>query len=94
MASFAGIRERWAERAEPILTGTDPPRWSGGEAARVSGVLAVAVQHAENLLFLYVFADQLGVPIPAAPVLMAAGGLAAAGRLRWAWVSWGRSWPT
>jgi hypothetical protein len=67
MASFAGIRERWAERAEPILTGTDPPRWSGGEAARVSGVLAVAVQHAENLLFLYVFADQLGVPIPAAP---------------------------
>jgi membrane protein DedA with SNARE-associated domain len=47
----------------------------------VSDVLAVAVQHGEILLFLYVFADQLGVPIPAAPVLMAAGGLAAAGRL-------------
>src|SRR5262249_27567619 len=29
----------------------------------------------------YVLADQLGVPIPAAPVLIAAGGLAAAGRL-------------
>ena len=44
-------------------------------------VLAVVVQHGEILLFLYVLADQLGVPIPAAPVLMAAGGLAAAGRL-------------
>jgi membrane protein DedA with SNARE-associated domain len=81
MTSFAAIRERCAERDEPTLTGTDPPRWSGGEATRVSAVLAVAVQHAEILLFLYVFADQLGVPIPAAPVLMAAGGLAAAGRL-------------
>jgi membrane protein DedA with SNARE-associated domain len=47
----------------------------------VSDVVALVVQHGEILLFLYVFADQLGVPIPAAPVLMAAGGLAAAGRL-------------
>jgi membrane protein DedA with SNARE-associated domain len=47
----------------------------------VSDVLATIVKHGEILLFLYVFADQLGVPIPAAPVLMAAGGLAAAGRL-------------
>ena len=47
----------------------------------MSDLLAVVVQHGEILLFLYVFADQLGVPIPAAPVLMAAGGLAAAGRL-------------
>ncbi len=47
----------------------------------MSNLLAVIVQHGEILLFLYVFADQLGVPIPAAPVLMAAGGLAAAGRL-------------
>ena len=47
----------------------------------MSDVLAVVVQHGEILLFLYVLADQLGVPIPAAPVLMAAGGLAATGRL-------------
>jgi membrane protein DedA with SNARE-associated domain len=47
----------------------------------VSDLLAVVVRHGEILLFLYVLADQLGVPVPAAPVLMAAGGLAAAGRL-------------
>jgi membrane protein DedA with SNARE-associated domain len=77
----AGIGERGTERDEPIPTGTDPPRWSGGEATRVNDVLAVVAQHGEILLFLYVFADQLGVPIPASPVLVAAGGLAAAGRL-------------
>ena len=47
----------------------------------MSDVLAVVAEHGEILLFLYVLADQLGVPIPAAPVLMAAGGLAAASRL-------------
>ena len=56
----------------------------GGPAARdrrVNDVLALVAKHGEILLFLYVFADQLGVPIPASPVLIAAGGLAAAGRL-------------
>jgi membrane protein DedA with SNARE-associated domain len=47
----------------------------------VSDFLAFVVQHGEIVLFLYVLADQLGVPIPAAPILLAAGGLAAAGRL-------------
>jgi membrane protein DedA with SNARE-associated domain len=41
----------------------------------------MVARHGELLLFLYVLADQLNVPVPAAPVLMAAGGLAAAGRL-------------
>ena len=44
-------------------------------------ILAEIVAHGEILLFFYVLADQLGVPVPAAPVLMAAGGLAASGRL-------------
>jgi membrane protein DedA with SNARE-associated domain len=47
----------------------------------VNALLAAVVAHGELLLFLYVLADQLGVPVPAAPVLIAAGGLAAAGRL-------------
>lgn len=47
----------------------------------MSDFLAFVVQHGEIVLFLYVLADQLGVPIPAAPILLAAGGLAAAGRL-------------
>lgn len=47
----------------------------------MNALLAAVVAHGELLLFLYVLADQLGVPVPAAPVLIAAGGLAAAGRL-------------
>jgi membrane protein DedA with SNARE-associated domain len=38
-------------------------------------------RHGELVLFVYVLADQLGVPVPAAPVLLTAGGLAAAGKL-------------
>lgn len=49
-------------------------------------ILAAVVAHGEILLFFYVLADQLGVPVPAVPVLMAAGGLAAAGRLNLAGV--------
>ena len=44
-------------------------------------ILATVVAHGEIFLFFYVLADQLGVPVPAAPVLIAAGGLAGAGRL-------------
>jgi membrane protein DedA with SNARE-associated domain len=47
----------------------------------VNEILAAVVAHGEILLFFYVLADQLGVPVPAAPILMAAGGLAASGRL-------------
>lgn len=39
------------------------------------------LRHAELVLFAYVFADQLGMPLPAVPVLLAAGGLAAADKL-------------
>lgn len=41
----------------------------------------VLFRYAELVLFAYVLADQLGVPVPAMPVLLAAGGLAAAGKL-------------
>jgi hypothetical protein len=36
----------------------------------VNEILAAAVAHGEILLFFYVLADQLGVPVPAAPVLL------------------------
>jgi membrane protein DedA with SNARE-associated domain len=39
------------------------------------------VRHGEVVLAAYVFADQIGVPVPAVPVLLAAGGLAALGKL-------------
>lgn len=38
-------------------------------------------RHAELVLFAYVLADQLGVPVPAVPVLLAAGGMAGMGKL-------------
>lgn len=47
----------------------------------MNSVLDFAVRHGEAILFLYVFADQLGVPLPAVPVLLAAGALVAAGKL-------------
>ena len=39
------------------------------------------IRHGELLAFLYVFADQLGVPLPAIPALLAIGALAAAGKI-------------
>lgn len=38
-------------------------------------------QYAELVLFAYVLADQLGVPVPAVPVLLAAGGMAGVDKL-------------
>ena len=39
------------------------------------------VRHSELLVFLYVLADQLGVPLPATPALLGIGALAAAGKI-------------
>ena len=39
------------------------------------------IRHGEAFIFLYVFADQMGVPLPAVPALLAMGALAAAGRI-------------
>ncbi len=42
------------------------------------------VGYGYQVLFLWVLAEQLGVPLPSAPVLLAAGALAAAGRMNFA----------
>ncbi len=42
------------------------------------------VRHGEAFVFLYVLADQLGVPVPAVPALLAMGALAAVGKLNFA----------
>src|SRR5213592_3411379 len=41
------------------------------------------VRHGAAVLFATVFVEQMGVPLPAAPWLLAAGALAAAGKLNW-----------
>jgi membrane protein DedA with SNARE-associated domain len=44
-------------------------------------VLDFVVRHGEAFIFLYVLADQLGVPVPAVPALLAMGALAGMGKL-------------
>lgn len=43
--------------------------------------LEALARHGDLVLFLYVFADQLGIPVPALPVLLAAGALVSLGKL-------------
>ena len=47
----------------------------------ISQIADFVVRHGELLAFLYVFADQLGVPLPAIPALLGIGALAAAGKI-------------
>ena len=47
----------------------------------MSQIAAFVVRHGEILAFLYVFADQLNVPLPAIPALLTIGALAAAGKI-------------
>ena len=45
--------------------------------------LEFVVRHGTLLVFAAVFVEQLGVPLPAAPWLLAAGALAATGKINW-----------
>ncbi len=46
--------------------------------------LEFLVRHGTTVLFAVVFIEQMGIPLPAAPWLLAAGALAAAGKMNWA----------
>ena len=39
------------------------------------------IRHGEAVVFAAVFAEQIGLPVPAVPVLLAAGALAGAGKI-------------
>jgi len=45
--------------------------------------LEFLVRHGAAVLFAAIFVEQMGVPLPAAPWLLAAGALAATGRINW-----------
>lgn len=47
----------------------------------MAGAVDFVVRHGEVVIFLYVFADQLGIPVPAVPGLLAIGALAAVGKV-------------
>ena len=43
--------------------------------------MSFVLRHGEAFVFLYVFADQIGIPVPAVPALLAMGALAAIGKI-------------
>jgi membrane protein DedA with SNARE-associated domain len=47
----------------------------------MNDVIQFLMRHGYSVLFVWVFAEQLGLPIPAAPILLAAGAMAGAGKL-------------
>src|SRR5918995_2387392 len=47
----------------------------------MSDLVDFFIRHGEAFIFLYVFPDQIGVPLPAVPALLAMGGLAAVGKI-------------
>jgi membrane protein DedA with SNARE-associated domain len=47
----------------------------------MTGMLDFVVRHGELVIFLYVFADQVGIPVPAVPGLLAMGALAGVGKI-------------
>ncbi|HYT24978.1 MAG TPA: sulfurtransferase, partial [Actinomycetota bacterium] len=47
----------------------------------MSETIAFLVRHGYALLFVWLLLEQLGLPLPAIPVLLAAGALAGAGRM-------------
>jgi len=47
----------------------------------MNGVSAFVSQYGKVVLFAMVFAEQIGLPLPAVPVLLSAGALAGAGKM-------------
>src|SRR5439155_1750688 len=53
----------------------------GGLGTTMNETLAFLARHGTTVVFAAVFIEQLGVPIPAAPVLLAAGALVVSGKI-------------
>jgi len=47
----------------------------------LEGAIQFLIQHGYAVLFAWVFAEQIGLPVPALPLLLAAGALAGSGRM-------------
>jgi membrane protein DedA with SNARE-associated domain len=69
---------------DPIMRFASSRQWGNGWLAEVIGMNAIVqfiVKHGYSILFATVFAHQVGLPVPAPLFLLAAGALAAAGKL-------------
>ena len=71
-----------ARRPAAILTAGHLPGTPPG-AAPMQTLVALVVAHGTLLVFVATLAARLGAPVPAAPALVVAGGLAAGGQLSW-----------
>jgi len=47
----------------------------------MNDMIQIFIRHGYSVLFVWVFAEQIGLPIPAAPILLAAGAMTGAGKL-------------
>src|ERR1019366_8102007 len=54
---------------------------SSNERQRMREILQFLIAHGYTILFFWVMAEQIGLPLPSAPMLLAAGALAGAGRM-------------
>src|SRR5207245_1144762 len=63
------------------LEGAAPGKPSAGRA-EMNETLQFVLKHGYLVLFAWVFAEQIGLPLPSVPLLLAAGALAGAGRLK------------
>src|SRR5437867_3696466 len=66
-------------------------RWLNERAYKSGGLIVndtmqFLVQHGYIMLFLFVFAEQIGLPVPALPVLLAAGALAGSKSLNFGFI--------
>src|SRR2546425_10364678 len=64
-----------------LLRGSTCNSYSAGRA-EMSETLQFLLKHGYLVLFAWVFAEQIGLPLPSVPLLLAAGALAGAGRLK------------
>jgi membrane protein DedA with SNARE-associated domain len=53
----------------------------------MQSLIDVLIRHGYSVVFGWVLAEQIGLPLPAEPFLLAAGGVAGSGPRRWRWSS-------
>ena len=70
----------------PCQQGIYPKTMTFGTDLSVTALLAFILDHGYAFLFAWVFLEQIGLPIPAAPMLLAAGALAGYGKLNFVFI--------
>lgn len=75
------MRDEMGERVAPNRPTADAPHRQPRQSLPMRALIELLVQHDFLLIFIVTLAARIGAPVPAAPLLVVAGGLAAAGRI-------------